>query len=363
VAEAPERPRTARLRRVAIGMGTAVAVGAVAVAAEKVLVRRLRRHPDPEAGEDLGTLPPEDLGVVRSFDGTELAVRAAGTERVPALVFLHAFSLDMTTWYYQWREFSERYRCILYDARAHGRSGKPVSGDYSIVAMGRDLHGVLEATTSGGPVVLVGHSMGGMAIVAFAQHHPEEFGRRVAGVILTDTAVSDLLTEALGTMGIQAGAALRRLGNRLSRRMEGAERILRGLRRYGADLSLLVAWGTNFGPGASPAQVEYVTRMSQDAPAEVWVHTLRDILELDLREALEHITVPSLVIVGERDLVTPPAGALALREGLPDSRGVAIGGAGHLAMLERHSVWNEVVGDYLEDVVPVRARRRKAAAR
>lgn len=360
---AGSRPRKPRLGRVAIGVGTAVAVGAAAVATEKLLVRRLRRRSDPESGEELGTLPPDDLGVVRSFDGTELAVRASGPEDAPTIVFLHAFSLDMTTWYYQWRAFSDRYRCVLYDARAHGRSGKPASGDYSVVAMGRDLHAVLEATVPNGPAVLVGHSMGGMAIMTFAQQHPEEFGSRIAGTVLADTAVSDLLTEAVGTMGVQAGAALRRLGNRLAARMEGAERILRGLRRYGADLSLLVAWGTNFGPGASPSQVEYVTRMSQDAPAEVWVHTLQDILDLDLREALQHITVPSLVIVGDRDVVTPPAGALALRDALPDARRISIGGAGHLAMLERHQVWNRVVGRYLEEVLPRRARRRTAAAR
>jgi pimeloyl-ACP methyl ester carboxylesterase len=353
--------RRRSLRRVAIGVGTAAAVGAAAVAAEKLVTRRLRRRPDPEAGEALGTLPPEDLGTVRSFDGTEIAVRAAGPEDGPVLVFAHAFSLDMTTWYYQWRAFSDRYRCVLYDARAHGRSGKPASGDYSLLAMGRDLRAVLDAAVPEGPAVLVGHSMGGMAMVTLAQEHPEEFEERVVGTVLTDTAVSDVLTEVLGSLGVQAGAVLRRLGNRLAARMEGAERILQGIRRYGADLSFLVAWGTNFGPGASPSQVEYVTRMSQDAPAEVWVHTLQDILQLDLREALAHVTVPTLVVVGERDLVTPRGSAVALREALPDARAVAITGAGHLAHMERHRVWNQVVDEFLQDVLPLRRPRRREA--
>jgi pimeloyl-ACP methyl ester carboxylesterase len=144
--------------------------------------------------------------------------------------------------------------------------------------------------------------------------------------------------------------------------VEGTERFLRGLRRYGADLSFLIGWGTNFGPQASPSLVEYVTRLSQDAPAEVWIHTLQDILQLDLKEALEHITVPSLVLVGDRDLVTPKASALALREALPDARAVAIGGAGHVAMMERHRVWNDLLAEYLREVLP-RPAARKAAAR
>jgi pimeloyl-ACP methyl ester carboxylesterase len=345
-----------------VGVGAAAAVGAATIAAERLVVRRLRSRPDPESGEALGTPPPEDLGTVRSFDGTELAVRAAGPEGAPALVFAHGFSLDMTTWYHQWRAFADRYRCILYDARAHGRSGKPASGDYSLLAMGRDMKVVLDATVPQGPAVLVGHSMGGMAIVAMAKEHPEVFGDRVAGTVLSDTAISDLLTEVLGGLGVQAGAALRRLGTRLATRLDSAERIWRGLRRYGADLSFLVAWGTNFGPGASPSLVEYVTRLSQDAPVEVWIHTLRDLVELDLRDALEHVTVPTLIVVGDRDLVTPKTGAQALRDAMPDAQAVAIGGAGHVAMMERHRVWNELVGEHVERVFAARGAAGKAAS-
>ena len=362
---APRGPSRRRgLRRLVIGAGTAAAVGAAAYAAEKLAVGRLRARPDPEGGEALGTLPPEDLGPVRSFDGTEIAVRAAGPRDGPALVFAHGISLDMTTWYYQWRAFSDRYRCVLFDHRAHGRSGKPPSGDYSLLAMGRDVKHVLDAAVPEGPAVLIGHSMGGMSLVALAREHPEEFGGRVAGVVLTDTAVSDLLTELLGSLGVRAGAALRRVGARFADRLDSAERIMRGVRRYGADLSFLVAWMTNFGPGASPSQVEYVTRLAQDAPVEVWIHTLQDILSIDLREALEHVAVPTLVIVGDRDLVTPKTTAQALRAALPDARAVAVAGAGHVSMMERHLVWNDVVGDYLSGVLDARPgpHRRKAAA-
>jgi pimeloyl-ACP methyl ester carboxylesterase len=345
-----------------VGAGAAAAVGAAAIATERLVVRRLRARPDPESGEPLGTPPPEDLGTVRSFDGTELAVRAAGPEGAPTLLFAHGFSLDMTTWYYQWRAFAGRYRCILYDARAHGRSGKPASGDYSLLAMGRDMRRVLDTAVPEGPAVLVGHSMGGMAIVAMAQEHPEVFGDRVAGTVLSDTAISDLLTEVLGSLGVQAGAALRRLGTRLASRVDSADRIWRGLRRYGADLSFLVAWGTNFGPGASPSLVEYVTRLSQDAPVEVWIHTLQDLLDLDLRDALKHVTVPTLIVVGDRDLITPKTGAQALRDAMPDARAVAIGDAGHVAMMERHRVWNELVGEHVEQVFAARGAAGKAAS-
>ncbi len=359
-----EPERAGGLRRLAWGVGAAAAIVAAGVAAERLAVRRLRARPDPEAGEPLGMLPPDDLGTVRSFDGTELRVRAAGPPEAPALVFLHGITLDLTTWYYQWRRFSDRYRCVLFDQRAHGGSSRPRSGDYTLTAMGRDLRAVLDAAVPGGPAVLIGHSLGGMAILSFADRFPDEFGSRVAGVVLADTAASDVLREVFGGLGTQVGWGLRRLGTRFSSRIDAAERLQRAVRRFGADLTFLVARATNFGPDASPSQIDHVTRISASAPTEVWVHTLQDILDMDLRGALERITVPTLVVVGDRDLVTPKTSAQAIRSTLPDARAVVITRAGHVSMMEQHERFNEVLDGFLAEVVPAgRPGRRRATAR
>lgn len=360
----PKRSRT--LRAVAWGAGTAAALVAAGVAAERLAVRRLRARHDPEADEPVGTLPPDDLGRVRSFDGTELRVRAAGPTDAPALVFVHGITLDLTTWYYQWRTFSDRYRCVLYDQRAHGGSGRPPNGDFTLTATGHDLRAVLDAAAPDGPVVLIGHSLGGMAILAFADLFPEEMRRRVAGVVLADTAASDVLREAFGALGATVGRGLRRLGTRYRSRMDAAERLQGAVRRFGVDLSYLVARATNFGPDASPSHIEHVTRISMAAPAEVWVHTLQDVLEIDLRHVLERITVPALVVVGDRDMVTPKTSAQALRSALPDARAVVITRAGHLSMMEQHERFDEVLGGFLAEVLPPRRRsrrRRKAPSR
>lgn len=358
--ERSARPRRRRPgRRWAIGLAVAAAGVAAGVAGQRAAARRFRARPDPEAGQALGTLPPEDLGRVASFDGTEIAVRAAGPPDAPALVFAHGVTLDMTTWYYQWRAFSDRFRCVLFDHRAHGRSGKPPGGDYSVRAMGRDLRAVLDHAVGDGPAVLVGHSMGGMAVVAMAEAHPEEFGQRVRGAVLADTGVSDLLREALGGLGPAAERVLRRIGTVVDVRR--AESIRGAFRRYGSDLALLVAKATNFGPDASPSQVEHVTRISTDAPAEVWVDTLRELMEVDLRHALGHITVPTLIVVGDRDLITPKTSARALRDAIPSSRAVVITRAGHVSMMEQHRVFNEMLGGFLDEVLAGKPRARAAS--
>ncbi|HZA61048.1 MAG TPA: alpha/beta hydrolase [Actinomycetota bacterium] len=354
--------RGRRGRRLGAGLGVAAGVAATAIVAERLAVRRLRRHHDPESGEDLGELPPDNLGPVRSADGTEIAVRAAGPEDAPIVVFSHGFSLDMTTWYYQWRRFSGRYRCVLFDHRSHGRSGKPATDDYSVRAMGQDLLAVVDHVAAERPVVLVGHSMGGMAIIALAEAHPEMFGSRIRGVVLADTAASDIAREFLGSVGARLERALRPVTTALTRDLGRVERF-RGRLTKVTDLSFLIARATQFGPGASSTQVDYLARLSAAAPVEVWVHTAADIREMDLRAALESITVPSLVVVGDRDMVTPKTSALGLRDALPEARAVVITRAGHVSMMEQHDVFNEVLTEYLDDIAEPKKRRRRALAR
>jgi pimeloyl-ACP methyl ester carboxylesterase len=327
-----------------VGILAGVTAGAAAsVVLSRALIRRDRRRPDPEAGEPLSRLPPEDLGPVVSHDGTLLAVRAAGDPSRPALVFCHGFSLDMTTWHYQWTELSESYRCVLFDHRGHGRSGAAERRDYGLQAMGRDIRAVLDAAVPEGPAVLVGHSMGGMAMLAFAEAFPQEFGSRVVGVVLADTAAAELVRGAL------AGVASRL--HRIVTVPGRADRARKYLGSGESDLAYLLARLTNFGPKAPPSVVDYIASISGQAPLEVWGDALAAMLEMDLRHALEHVRVPSLVVVGDVDRVTPPATARALARAMPDARLVVLKGAGHVAMMERHGQFNAALRRYLDGVL------------
>jgi pimeloyl-ACP methyl ester carboxylesterase len=224
--------------------------------------------------------------------------------------------------------------------------------------MAGDLLAVLDRAAPDRPAVLVGHSMGGMAILALAEEHPELFGDRVRGVVLADTAASDIAREFLGVTGARLERTLRPFTQRLTQDLGRMERI-RGRLTKVTDLSLLIARATQFGPDALPSHVQYVAALSAAAPVEVWVHTVADIREMDLRQALASVTVPALVVVGDRDMITPKTSALALRDALPDARAVVITRAGHLSMLEQHQVFNEVLAEYLDGILA----DREAAAR
>jgi len=308
---------------------------------------------------------------IASFDGTPLTVNVVGPDDAPTVLFVHGFSFDMTGWYFQWRRFSERYRCVLYDQRGHGRSGPPADGDFSVQALGRDLRAVLEAETPKGPAVLIGHSMGGIAIMSMAEQFPEDLGTRVSGVVLANTAAGEVLKEALAGLGVRLGAVVAGGAARLAGNPHAVARIR--ARAFSGESNLAYAIGrlTNFGADASPALVEHVVGIAARTPPEVWSDLFVSLLEMDLRHALEHIRVPALVLAGDVDRLTPPAGALAIKRALPDARMVVFKGSGHCTMLERHDQWNQVVLPFVDDVLgrsdrarsrPLGTARRRAVA-
>jgi pimeloyl-ACP methyl ester carboxylesterase len=343
-----------------LAAGTATAGVAAAVAAERYLVHRARSRPDPERGERLFERPGSTLRVP-SFDGTELEVNVVGPARRPALVFSHGFSSDMTVWHYQWRQFAKRYRCVLYDHRGHGKSDPAAGGDYSLQALGRDLRAVLDATAPEGPVALFGHSMGGMAIMALADVHPEEFGGRVRAAILADTSASDLVREIVSGLGTRASAFVARHAARLAGRPPAAR--VRGrvmARRSG--LAFLVAEAANFGPNAPPSLIDHLVEVAAGTRPEVWSGLMASLVEMDLTNALAHISVPSMVLVGDVDRLTPPAAVRAMARRLPDPSIVVLEGAGHCAMLEQHEEFNRVVKVFLDEHHPVTHRAARAAS-
>ena len=338
-------------------MTAGIAAGAVAGGVIGRTMLNARRHRDPAAHELLSLLPPEDLGPVSSFDGTPLAVRAAGSPSDPVLVFVHGFSLDLTTWHFQWTALSERYRCVLLDLRSHGRSGPAGEGDVSPAAFGRDVAAVLDAVAPERPVVLVGHSLGAMAILSMAQERPDLFASRVAGVVFVGSAMNDLWRGAMGSL-------TELLRPRLGSLREAAGRVNR-LRRYvlsrPSDVGHVIARVTQFGPDAPPHVVDYVVALAARAPSRVWTEALAALMDIDLRDAVRHIRVPALVIAGEHDRMTPPSSAVALAGELPDGRFELLERAGHIPMMEVPEVFNERLERFAASVLPRTTGKQRPA--
>jgi pimeloyl-ACP methyl ester carboxylesterase len=327
---------------IAAGVAGLLAAGAaVGVATEKYAIGRVRSRPDPEAEQPYGRLRPDRIRVVQTEDGVPLAVEEVGPADAPlTVVFVHGLALALGSWHYQWLGLTDmtrpRLRMVFYDQRSHGRSGRAPAETVTIDQLGDDLFRVLAEVAPTGPVVLVGHSMGGMAVLALVDRHPELVGRRVIGVALISASTGRLAEVSFGLPAVTARlrAPVMPLVLRTMRSRPGL--IERG-RKVGADLAWLLTRRYSFGSGdVSPALVDYVERMIASTPVDVVADFFPALTAHDKLGALPRLAgVETLIVVGDKDLLTPEEHSRRMAQLLPHAELLVLAGAGHLVMMER----------------------------
>ena len=185
----PKRLRRRANAGLLAGVAGLAAVGSIAgVTIARSMTRRTTSE-DAYAGEDFELLDADRSSVVTTADGVDLAVREVGPADAPlTVVFSHGFCLRMAAFHFQRvrleQEWGEQVRMVFYDQRGHGQSAEAPPDTYTIEQLGRDLEAVLAATAPKGPVVLVGHSMGGMTVLSHARQYPQRYPTRIVGVAL-----------------------------------------------------------------------------------------------------------------------------------------------------------------------------------
>lgn len=278
-------------------------------------------------------VPMPERTEVMLRDGVRLHVEISGPADAPVtVVLLHGWCLDRRTWHHQ-VEALRGARVIAYDARGHGRSGSTCLKSATLAQLGDDLAEVLRQHAPDGPVVLAGHSMGGMTIMEYADRHPEDFARRVAGLTFVSTTAEGHTHTKYG-LPPQLASVMR------AGEMLGAEVLARSgaWRPHRAVLPALrpaVRW-LLFGDDFPDAALAVTLRCVGRAPLRS-IGGFRSSIgaqhRLDTLAALGD--VPAAVLVGDRDRLTPPACAESIAEALPGTELTVCPGAGHMLMLER----------------------------
>ncbi len=333
---------------VVLGLGAGLAI-------ERALVGHDRKREDPEADEPFGRLRGTRASLASS-DGTRLHVEELGSG--PCLVFSHGFSLTQDAWHYQRRDLPEEFRCVFFDQRGHGRSGQPRRDDYSLTALARDLRDVIDWTGERRAVV-IGHSMAGMAALQLAAIFPEELGRRVAGLVLVGSTYTDALRGVTVSLTSRGAAQLRRAMITAAFRFIGQDPIrAQQLRRRGSDLGYLGTRLFGFGSSPSPSQVAFTDRLLASTDVEVWAKVFPSLIDFDHSEVLERIDVPTLLVAGDKDRLTPPAQARHMASKIPGARLLVLEDAGHMAFLEKHEVFNAELAAFAREVLGGASRRR-----
>ncbi|MFF7587028.1 alpha/beta fold hydrolase [Kitasatospora purpeofusca] len=365
---------------IGISVGVLAAGAAAGVAIDRLTVgrsTRRRARAELDANAPYGSLRGRPR-TVAAADGTELYVELDGLDLPEApgtpeeerdgaaepltVVFCHGYCLNQDSWHFQRAAFRSGARLVLWDQRSHGRSersrsflaGEPAGIDQ----LGGDLKAVIDAVAPTGPLVLVGHSMGGMTMMALADQHPELFRERVAGVALIGTLAGnwDAVTFGLPVAGAKlfrkvAPGMMKLLGRQVD--------LVEATRRLGADVSAVFYRRYSFGAkDVDPGVVRFAEQMLDATPIDVVAEFYPVFSAHEKTEALAALRgIPTLVLTGTKDLLTPPGHGEVMAEQLPGAELVLVQDAGHLVMLERP----DLVDHHLADLFDRAARFRGAA--
>ncbi|MDF2146699.1 alpha/beta fold hydrolase [Knoellia sp. p5-6-4] len=327
-----------------LGLAAAGAATAAGIAAERVTKSR-RKALLTLTPEGLYEHTPDKELVVIASDGVPLHVEvdepepAAAHPDHPTIVFSHGYTLSLKAWVLQRRALVQAgYRVVLWDQRSHGQSEKSSREACTIDQLGQDLHSVVSEVVPEGRLVLVGHSMGGMTVMAMAEQFPDLVRERVIAAAFVATSAGGRNMVSLG-FGQFLGRVLGRVGPRLLDRLGTRQDWLNNVRHVGRDLEDFVVERYSFASPVSPAAVRYTGDMIFSTPFTVMSDFLPSIDIHDKREALAKFHgIETLVVNGSQDLLTPPDHSEEIVRLIPGAEHVVINEAGHIIMLEHPEV-------------------------
>nr|WP_083665899.1 alpha/beta hydrolase [Saccharomonospora sp. CUA-673] len=285
-----------------------------------------------------------------------------GAETRPTIVLVHGWTQDLRTWDRVVAGLVRRSpstRLVRFDLRGHGVSDPAAPGTATIEQLADDLAEVIAQTVPSGPLVLAGHSMGGMTMMALADRHPDLVRTRVVGAAFVATSSGNMDRVTLGLPG-----ALGRGAARLERRLAT---MLLAYRRerlpVGGPPARLGARLMVFGKKPHPGDVACVADQLRKAHPRS-VGGFQNAIALHNRPtALAALrTVPTVVLVGEADRLTPVKHAEAIAKELPDARMWIFPGAGHMITQERHAGVTDAIVDLVAEATEATEATETAAA-
>ncbi|HEV7173128.1 alpha/beta hydrolase [Pedococcus sp.] len=330
-----------------VGLAAAGAAAAVGVAAGRATKDRHARLAVLAPAGSYAHTPDKEFAVIAD-DGVPLHVEAdepaadtASPDR-PTVVFSHGYTLSLKSWVLQRKALVEAgYRVVLWDQRSHGQSERAPAESCTIDQLGADLHRVIEEAAPEGPLVLVGHSMGGMTMMSLAHQFPEVVRDRVVAAAFVATSAGGQNMMNLG-FGQLVGRLLGRLGPRFLARLGSRQQLVNTARRLGRDVEDLIVEHYSFASAVSQQTVRYTGDMIMGTPLQVMADFLPSINLHDKRDALEKFHgVETLVVNGMQDLLTPPDHSDAIVRLVPGAEHLVVEDAGHIIMLEHPDVLNE----------------------
>ncbi|MET9489690.1 alpha/beta hydrolase [Nocardia sp. NPDC006630] len=277
----------------------------------------------------------ERRATVATEDRVALTVREYGPRTADlTVVLLHGHCQRSESWTDVRDALLRQYpgaRVVCYDHRGHGDSATAPRQTYHLTQLGYDLREVLEAVAPTGPVILVGHSMGGMTALTYLSQNPHEIGTRIVGVALIATAASGLADAGFGRL-------LRNpVVSAFQTAVRYAPRLMQRAKLVACKVFAPVIRTAEFGNRkVSPRVLSLAKAMHNETPIVTMASFLSSFPHYDRTGTLPALSkIPTLVLCGTADLMTPPSHSVAMAAAVEYSDLVMIEGAGHSVILEQ----------------------------
>jgi pimeloyl-ACP methyl ester carboxylesterase len=330
-----------RAGRAAVAAGAGIAGG---VAVQHAVARRYQKEPERARLAELAAPAGVREHQIAVSDGGSVYVvehgpaGPAGPGGGRPVLLLHGVTLSSAVWHYQLRDLAAAgHRVAALDFRGHGRSLAGSEG-YTIDRLAADVEEVTAALGFEG-LVVAGHSMGGMVALRMLARDPAlaAGAGRVGALMLAATSASPVRHR-----GVPLARGLVAAARPLLMRSAALSARLPGPTLPANDLAFLLARIT-FGDAASPGEVSFTGSLTSEVPARVSAALVLDIVRFDAEAVLDSIRLPTVVVVGDHDLMTPVSHAKAMAAAIPGSSLEVLAGCGHMVMLERRTEVNQLL--------------------
>jgi len=305
-------------------------------------------------GETTGPARRAEAVTVPGADGAALHVEMEGAGQGPILVFTHGWGLSARIWAEARADLGARFGLVFWDLPGLGRSSRPSIG-YSLEGFAEDLHAVIDSLPDDRPIILVGHSIGGMTVQTFCARHPELLNRRVAAIVLENTTHTNPLETMIFSRVFKPLQPVVELACKLDIVLSPALWLM-NWQAWLSGSTHVAARLAGFGTRPTREQLDRTARLPTKNSPAVQARGNLAMLHWSVTDRLPRIDVPALVFVGSRDLITKDHAGEAIAAALPQARLIRVEDAGHMGPVEKAAFYNEQIGDFAEFIRLLRSR-------
>ncbi len=298
----------------------------------------------------------KEQGYFRSFDGVRLYYAVEGPKDAPPLLFCYGLVCSKLQWKYQMEHFKKTHRVIYMDYRAHCQSAVPTNrSSVTIENLARDL-GTLCEELNLPPLPIIGHSLGVNVILDFYRLYPD----RVSALVLANGTPKDPFETMFHHNILQVFFPLILLANRMA--PDVLEKFWKSQGENKINQFFIAIAGFNRKYAKQEDINEYL-RLTSTVPLGIFLNLLGDFMSYDCTHWLEEVRVPTLIISGGQDLITPPINQRIMKELIPRSILETIPEGSHCPQMEQIDLVNNMLEKFLEKSNVRKTARKQLSAR